>query len=87
MSIMLLKWFKLWKVPAVVGSIVIVSALINYTLLHFKWDLKAAEVNVKHIPVQELILYELKLDHNTVEAIKNICCTRDEGVVDHRKVT
>ena len=27
--------------------------------------------------------FKFKLDHNVVEAIKNICCVKDEGAVDH----
>ena len=33
------------------------------------------------------MLYEFKLGHNAVEAAKNICGAKNEGVVDHRTVT
>ena len=28
--------------------------------------------------------FEFKLSHNTMEAIKNICCSKGDGTVDHR---
>ena len=33
------------------------------------------------------MLYELKLDHNAVEATKINCCVKDGGAVDHSTVT
>ena len=29
------------------------------------------------------MLYKFKLDHNAMEASKNICCVKDEGVIDY----
>ena len=37
--------------------------------------------------IWELMLYEFKLDHNAMEATKNICCVKGEGTVDYNKVT
>ena len=47
-------------VQAVIGSIVVVGVLTCYALLHSMFDLKAAQMNVKHILIQELILYKFK---------------------------
>ena len=33
------------------------------------------------------MLYDFEVSHNTVEATKNICCIKDEDVVDHSTVT
>ena len=33
--------------------------------------------------IQDFTLYVYKLDHNTVEAAKNISCTKSESAVDH----
>ena len=37
--------------------------------------------------IQELMLNGFELDHNAVGAIKNICCMKGEGVIDHSTVT
>ena len=50
------------------------------------WDLKATEMKMQCSLIQELMLYDFKLDHNFVEATKNISCTKDEGEVDHGAV-
>ena len=42
---------------------------------------------VQHILIQELILYEFGLDHNTTEAIKNIYCAKSGGVFNYSAVT
>ena len=34
-------------------------------------------------PIQKLMLYELELGHNTIEATKSICCEKNEDAVDH----
>ena len=41
-------------------------------------------MNVQCRLIQELMLYEIKLNHNTEEAIKNICCAKNKGAVDHK---
>ena len=73
------KQFKVWKVPTVVGSIVVVGVLTSYALLYLMCDLKAAQMNMQW----ELMVYEFKLGHDSVETTKNICCAKDEGAVDH----
>ena len=40
------KQFKLWKIPVMIGSIMVVVMLICYALLHFMWDLKAIKMNM-----------------------------------------
>ena len=74
-------------VQAVVGSIVVVSILTCYALLHSMCDLKATQMNMKHSLIQEFIFYEFELDHNATEAIKNTCHAKDECAVDHSTVT
>ena len=46
-------------------------------------NLKASQMNLQGSLIRELILYELELDHNTVEETKNICYAKYEGAVDH----
>ena len=50
-------------------------------------DLKTAQMNGQHSLIQELMLYNFKLDHNTMKATKNICFAKSEGTVDHSTVT
>ena len=42
---------------------------------------------MEHSLIWELMIYEFKLDYNTTETTKNICCARGEGAVDHSIVT
>ena len=49
------------QVPAMAGSIMIVGALSRYTLLHFRYDLKAT-----------LTLYEFEQSPNATGTNKNI---------------
>ncbi|CAI9734926.1 Hypothetical predicted protein [Octopus vulgaris] len=44
-------------------------------------------MNMQSRLIWELMLHEFKLGHNAMEAIKNICCTKGEGAVDHSTVT
>ena len=37
--------------------------------------------------IQQLMIYEFELKHNTTEANKTICCAKDEGAVDSSTVT
>ena len=39
------------------------------------------------VSIQELMLYELELGHHEMEVIKNICCAKGKGAVDHNTVT
>ena len=69
-----------------VGSIMIVGVLTCYALLYFIFDLKATQMNVQHILIQELLLYKFKLGHSMQET-KNICLVDGDGVVDFNTVT
>ena len=81
--IMLLKLFKLWKLPTVVGSIMLVGVLTCCALLHLMCDLKPTKMNVQCSLIQELMLHEFKLDHKAVKTTKNIFNMKGEGSVDH----
>ena len=74
---------KPWKLPAVLGSIVVVSAMTCCVLVHSMYDLKAAHMNVQQSLIWELMLYKFELCHNAVEAAKNIHCTKGKGAVDY----
>ena len=50
-------------------------------------ELKAAQLNVLHRLIQELMIYKFELGHNAVEANKSICCVKGGGAVDHSRVT
>ena len=39
-------------------------------------DLKAAQINMKHSLILELVHYEFELGHNTMEVTENICCVK-----------
>ena len=73
-------------VQAVVCSVVVDGALIH-ALLYSAYELKATQMNMQHSLIWKLMLYEFKLGYNTMEATKDICCVKDEGVVDHNTVT
>ena len=81
-----LKQFKTWKLPAVVGSIIVNGALTRCALLHPKCDLKDTQMNVKSRVIQELLLYMFQLGHNAAEATKTFSYAK-EGTVDHSIVT
>ena len=81
------KAVKQWKIPTVVIKSMVVCVLTFCALLHSMCDLKAPQMNVQHSLIQELLLYEFKLGHNTAEATKNIYCMNGEGIVDHSTVT
>ena len=74
------KQFKPCEVPALVYSIVVVGALILCVIWKpHRWTC--------HSLIQEFMLYKFKLAYNTMEAIKNIYCRKEEGTVDHCTVT
>ena len=75
-----LKQFKLWLVPAVVGSIVAVGVL-TCALVHSMFDLEAAQINELCSLIWELRLHEFKRCHNPMEASANICRVKSEGTV------
>ena len=56
-------------------------------MLHSVCDLKPVQMNVQYHLIWELMLYEFELGYNVVQAIKNICCVKGEGAVDHNTVT
>ena len=58
-------------VPAVVGSIVVVSALTRCALLLENCGL-----------IRKFILYKFELGHNVADATKNICSEKGKGTVD-----
>ena len=76
--IMLLKQTKPWEVLTKVDSVVIVSTLTLCVLLHSRLDLKAPQMNVQHCLVQELVLYEFELGHNTKEANKTFVMQKEK---------
>ena len=51
--------------------------------LYFVCDLKAAQMNVKHSPIQKNMIYKFKLGHYAAAATKNICCVKGERLVDN----
>ena len=83
---MWLKQFETWKVPTVVGSIMVI-VLTCCALLHSESDLKATHMKVQCRLIQELMLYKFKLGYYTMVATKNICRVKGEDTVDHSTVT
>ena len=74
-------------VQAVVVGIMVVGVLTRCALLHIVYNLKAAQMNMQHSLIQQLMLYELKLGHYTAEVTKNIYWAKSEGTLDHSTVT
>ena len=71
-----------------VGNIAVVGVLRHCALYRCVCDyLKADHMNVQHSLIQELMVYEFEMDHNTAEATKNICCAKGEGAIDHDSVS
>ena len=64
-----------------------VAALICCVVLHTVRDSKAAQVNVQHSLIGELLLYEFELGHYSEEGRKIICYGKDESAVDQSKVS
>ena len=71
------------RVPNVVGCIVVVGA--HCILFHS--DLEAAQMNMQHCLIHELMLYKFELGHNTIEVTKSIFHVKGEGTDDHRPAT
>ena len=65
----------------------IVGVITRCALLQSVWDLKDTLMNVQSCLIRELMLYEFRLNHNVIEATKNICRAKDDGAVDHSTVT
>ena len=57
-------------VSAIIGSILVVGALTHCTFLYSMYDLKAAQINVQCILIQELMLYKFEMGHNVMETMK-----------------
>ena len=68
------------------GSIVVVGTLTCYALLYSVCDLKAAQINEQRCLSWEFMLFVFELHNKTVEATKNICCSKVEGAVDDSTV-
>ena len=77
----------MWKVSAVVASIMVVDMLTHCVLFNCVCNLKITQRDVQYILICKLMLYEFKLGHNTRETTKNICFTKGEKAVDHCTVT
>ena len=72
---------------AVVGSIAVVGALTPCALLLCVCVcvcvLKAAQRNVQHSLIRELMLYGFQQGHKAAEETKNICCVKGKYELDH----
>ena len=66
------KHFKMWKVLAVVGSIMVIDVLSNCALLHTMCDLKATQMNIQCSLIKNLMLYKFESGYNATEATKNM---------------
>ena len=55
-------------------------------LLHSMPNFKAAQMNMQYSLIQELILYEFELGHNSAETTKYICCAEAEHTVDQSTI-
>ena len=44
--------------------------------------LKAKEMKAQNSLIEELMLYQFKVNNNAVKATKNICCAKGEDAVD-----
>ena len=64
-----------------------VGVLTCSALLHSICDLKTAQTDRQCSLIQKLRLYKSELGYNTMEATKNICCVKGEGIIDHSTVT
>ena len=49
--------------------------------------LKDAQINLQNSLIREFILYKFEIGHNAVEASKDSCGAKGEGLVDHRTVS
>ena len=71
----------------VVSIIMTISVLAHYALLHSMCDMKVTQMNLQSSLFQEFMLYEFKLGCNITDTIKNICCAKVKGTVDHISVS
>ena len=70
-----------------VSSTQIVGTLTHCALIYSMCNFKASQMNLQCSLIWKLIFNELEVDHNAVEATKNICCAKDEDAVNHSAVT
>ena len=81
------KQFKQWELSAVAVYIMVAGALTCRASLHSLCDLKVAQMKVSGSLNREFMFYRFEHDPNATEAIKNICCVKGEGAVDHSTLT
>ena len=67
-------------IPVLFGSIVVVSVMTRYTLLHSMYDFKAAWSCGL---IREHMLYEFELGYKPTQVTKNFYWAQREGAVDH----
>ena len=76
--------------PSQLGNTVVgnrIVGVLTCALLHSMCDLNSCRDELKNSLIQKRMLYKFKLDHNTIEATKNICCMIGNSLVDHSTVT
>ena len=69
-----------------ISSIIVVGVL-TCAMFYLMWDLKGVQLKMQCCLIQELILYEFKVGHNSTEAAKNTFSARGDGTIDHSLVT
>ena len=79
-----LKQFKPWKVPSVVGSIMVICALTCCEMLHTMCDLKVTQMKMQRSLIQEVMFYKFKLGHNIAEAAKQLLHEVDRHRITRR---
>ena len=70
-------------IPAVVGSIIVVGEPTHSAFLHFIYDLKVAQMNLKCSIIWEFMLYEFELPWKQP---KTFVMQNSDGAVDHSTV-
>ena len=86
MYIMWLKQFKVWRVPAVIGSIVVAGALTWCVLLHSILDLKITQMNMPHSLIQECCAKDgSTVDRNTITRWFKKFCLACKNLNDQAK--
>ena len=73
MYIMWPKHIKPWKLPAMLGCIMVVCMLTHCALLQSVCDLTGEQMNMQYSLIQELMLYKFERGHNDMEEIKKYC--------------
>ena len=66
------------KVPAIVGSVMVIGVPPCCVLIPSACALKAAKINMQCSLIWELMLWGFELGYNTTETTKNICCVKGE---------